>query len=113
MVLSLLACNRQSIAEEKPDGYEGNYVVSFISTGAGINGEMYLQTEQFVLQFNSDHIPPVEYSIITWGREGEKDFCFLPNSSKHFYKLKQELEQFLDDAVGVRITEHTTCRESR
>ncbi len=112
--LLLNACNRSTTAQSgKPDGYVGNYVVSFYSIGSGINSEKYLELEQLVLNFNKEHDPPVDFKIITWGREGEKDFCFTPGTNPYFPELSQQIDTLLNHAINVRITPNTTCREGR
>ena len=47
-------------------------IVSFISTGEGINLEVQKSFEKFI----SSYSPKVTYETNKWGREGETDYCF-------------------------------------
>jgi hypothetical protein len=52
-----------------------NLVISFYSTGEGVNQKAVETVENFLKEYSAKY--PVPYSKVAWGREGEVDFCIL------------------------------------
>ena len=83
-------------------------IVSFISKGAGTDGE---KRTAFLAYVNAHPKKPV-YKTVVWGREGEADYCF--NLSE--FPSKKELITFIEDvkkiAAGsdmMNISENAEC----
>lgn len=86
-------------------------VVSFISIGAGTDASAKEKLDQVIQQYQTDVGMPIAHEEITWGREGEVDFCFkLLGQDK---KSKDSFVQNLRDAFKgnnlVQITENTSA----
>lgn len=84
-------------------------IVSFISKGAGTDSE---KRTAFIAYVNNHPKKPA-YKTVTWGREGEADYCF--NLSE--LTSKKELITFIEDirkiAAGsdmLTITENAECQ---
>lgn len=53
------------------------FIVSFISTGAGIDKTAKKQFEQFITEFENTNKLKLNVVITKWGREGEVNYCFV------------------------------------
>ena len=83
-------------------------IVSFISKGAGTNSEK----RTAFLAYVDGHAKKPAYKTVTWGREGETDYCF--NLAE--LTAKKDLITFIDDikkiAAGsdmLLISENAEC----
>jgi hypothetical protein len=50
-------------------------VISFYSIGGGINGKALKTIENFIVEYSKKINKSIPYNKISWGREGEVDFC--------------------------------------
>ena len=83
-------------------------IVSFISKGAGTDS----QKRTAFLAYVDGHALKPTYKTVTWGREGETDYCF--NLSE--LKSKKDLVTFIDEikkiAAGsdmMKVSENAEC----
>ncbi len=100
-----------------PDPIVGNYrlTVSFISIGGGIDGKAKAKYDNFVLEFAKKNNVKLPHETVTWGREGEVDYCFKlteldQNKQAEFVK---ESTGLLTGNKRVIFKEKTTCRAKR
>lgn len=86
MICSLVACKSikktnnetSSTSEQTKDANaKFQFIVSFISTGAGIDKTAKKQFEQFITEFENTNKLKLNVVIIKWGREGEVNYCFV------------------------------------
>lgn len=84
-------------------------IVSFISKGAGTDS----QKRTAFLAYVDGHALKPAYKTVTWGREGETDYCF----SLSELKSKKDLVTFIDEikkiAAGsdmMNLTENAECQ---
>lgn len=92
---------------DKPVTYR--LIVSFISKGAGTDS----QKRSTFLDYIDKHPLKPAYKTVTWGREGETDYCF--NLSE--LTAKNDLVTFIDEikkiAAGsdmMNLTENAECQ---
>lgn len=52
-------------------------IVSFISKGEGINHELKDKVDARIVLFNKENKTDIQPEIVSWGREGEKDYNFV------------------------------------
>lgn len=67
--------NENTVCSHKKTGANDEkyrLIISFFSIGEGIN----LKTNEEFEKFLSSYTPKIKHELITWGREGEKDYCF-------------------------------------
>ena len=99
----------QSSNQGKIKGYR--FIVSFISVGSGADNQAISKLEKIA----SDYKGNPQFEVVSWGREGEKDYCFSLNQmnsteqTQFIEKVKMEfkgnsLVQFRENgpAKGVR-----------
>ncbi len=91
------------------------YKVSFISKGEGIDYESLELTNQTIAAFEKDNKVNIEYKKASWGREGEKDYCFAlgllePTLAK---KFQTTLEEVLIHSDRVRYKYDCKCDKYR
>jgi hypothetical protein len=86
MICLLMACNSikntnnetSSTSEQtKNADAKFQFIVSFISTGAGIDKTAKKQFEQFITEFENTNKLKLNFVITKWGREGEVNYCFV------------------------------------
>lgn len=87
MICSLVACknlkntniNDTSSSSEQAKDADTNFqfIVSFISTGSGIDKTAKKQFEQLMTEFENTNKLKLNVVIKKWGREGELKYCFL------------------------------------
>lgn len=89
-----------------------NLVVSFYSTGSGINYKAVLELEKFMSNYSESTKTPIHYKKIPWGREGEVDYCIelsawdINAKAKFISQVKEKLS-----GVQVHINENYPCRQ--
>lgn len=86
MICSLVACknlkntnNETSSSSEQAKDADTNFqfIVSFISTGSGIDKTAKKQFEQLMTEFENTNKLKLNVVIKKWGREGEVKYCFV------------------------------------
>jgi len=90
-------------------------VVSFYSIGSGIDFNVAKEYNQMLSSYTTSDGLLLDFDKVSWGREGETDFCIRLNSFS-----KKEKEIFLEKSEGIlKKTErvHTkgnaSCRQKR
>jgi hypothetical protein len=93
MICSLVACKNlknttirdtSSTSEQAKDADTNfQFIVSFISTGAGIDKTAKKQFEQFIIEFENTNKLKLNVVITKWGREGEVKYCFVLKDLEH------------------------------
>lgn len=88
--------------------------ISFISTGTGVDRNAKRQFVKYINEFGQKHNVTVKYESISWGKEGETDYCFkLSELNK---ELQNEfivgLKDVLKDSKRIRYNENTPCRKA-
>jgi len=106
---TLLQQTEQAL-KKKSIKYERNFVVSFFSRGSGIDSKIFNNFKVFVETFNQKNNTTIKYKLQPWGKEGEKDFCFEPDSNPNFDLFITEAKEFLSESKLVRVKEHSECR---
>ncbi len=111
------ACSSKQQAQSGTTIKDNEYTlsVSFISKGQGINRSKHQDFTNFIQKFNSQNnvnITPESYS---WGREGERDYCFkLENlDSKIVQNFISESKELLKNSELVLYNENGQCRHKR
>lgn len=66
-------------------------VVSFFSRGSGIDFKIAREFDNYIKKFEAEHSENFVYEIVTWGREGEVDYCI------QFPKLNKEMARIFVD----------------
>lgn len=87
MICSLVACKNlknttisdTSTSSEQAKDADTNFqfIVSFISIGAGIDKTAKKQFEQLMTEFENTNKLKLNVVIKKWGREGELKYCFV------------------------------------
>lgn len=112
LFLMFFAKNGDAQSRKAGKGYEGNFVLSFYSIGSGKNGRAYTKFNSFIREFNSKNNPKIQYDIIDWGKEGEKDVCFHPNGNANFNEFIKQIRELLTNEPLIEIKEHGECRKT-
>ena len=83
-------------------------IVSFYSPGNGIDHEMLQSFSSFLNEKHSSLI----YEKVNWGKEGERDYCFLLNelNSKQQEDFIEEAKEVLSSSERVRVKENQPCK---
>ncbi len=91
------------------------YKVSFISIGGGIDHDAIKSCKEFVAAFEKQHRTAVPLKIASWGREGEKDFCFYLQdmSAEKAKTFIAELEDNLKGSSLIRYKYNCKCDKYR
>jgi hypothetical protein len=122
LILLASACNSKKIATENnnvksivlPDSiYRFN--VSFISIGSGIDSKAKQQFNEFITQFNNKNKLTIIPEIVSWGREGETDYCLklAELSSELQNKFITDTKKLLKTSKLIRYKENSTCKQNR
>lgn len=87
-------------------------LIGFISIGAGTNTVARRQLENFITEFEKTNSVIIKFNKITYGREGETDYCFdlsalKPDLKKMFISKSKEL---LNKSENVNYQENKSCR---
>ena len=86
-------------------------VVSFFSKGSGVDSDKFSKTKQLLITYSEKSDCGISYTLATWGREGEKDFCINAQSKKCYNSLISEIKILTQESDRVRITENASCRK--
>lgn len=86
-------------------------VVSFISMGSGIDFKAVPDFEQTLKEFNASHKDGVKHTMKTWGREGERDYCFQAEIPKNLEDFTTLLKEKYKENKRILIKENATCRQ--
>ena len=102
------ACKHTKNAQKTTSDDSYRLIVSFISKGAGIDSQTLAALESLVTTFSNKDGFLVKYDKITWGKEGEFDYCFKMAGMK---ASKQEefvkaVKNVTKDSQQVLITEN-------
>lgn len=121
-LLLAIACNSAKKATENnnaksiilPDSiYRFN--VSFISIGSGTDSKAKQLFNEFITQFNNNNRVIITPEIVSWGREGETDYCLklaeLNNDLQN--KFIADTKEMLKTSKLIRYKENSTCRQKR
>ena len=86
-------------------------IASFISKGAGVNRTKV----EALMNIVEKHPKKPVYEKISWGREGEMDFCFQLNEMKASEQTAfiNQIKKELNEGDMVFITENTECSHQR
>lgn len=89
--------------------------VSFISAGAGTDKKAIREYNQYIIQYEQTNKIKLNYKITSWGREGEKDYCF---NLKELNKKQQEAftaetKEVLKNSTLVLYNEYTIHRQNK
>jgi hypothetical protein len=90
-------------------------VVSFYSIGSGIDFNVAKEYNQMLNSYTTSEGILLDFDKVSWGREGETDFCIRLNSFS-----KKEKENFLEKSQAilkkterVHTKENASCRQKR
>ena len=121
-IIFAIACNSTKKTTENnnaksiilPDSiYRFN--VSFISIGSGTDSKAKQQFNEFITQFSNNNSVTITPEIVSWGREGETDYCLklseLNNDLQN--KFIAETKELLKISKLVRYKENSACRPKR
>jgi hypothetical protein len=98
--------------EAKNQAYN-NVVISFYSKGEGVNAKAVETIENFLKEYPSKVHHAIPYNKISWGREGEIDFCislaeFKGDDKRIFVdKIRELVKQF----ELINFFENHPCKE--
>lgn len=86
-------------------------IVSFYSPGNGIDHRALALFSADILSKNEN----ITYSTVSWGREGERDYCFqlAELSAEEQVAFVEEVNTLLGSVKRVRILENQECRQSK
>ncbi len=101
--------SRQRAMQTQPAKEEKyRLVVSFVSKGAGTDGE---KRKKF-LEFVDTHAKKPVYKTVIWGREGESDYCFNLHelSKKEQAEFVSEVKKITAGSEIIFVDEHMACK---
>lgn len=86
-------------------------IVSFISKGAGTDGDLRTNFTKFV----ESHPKKPAFTVVHWGREGEADYCFLLKelSEKEQIAFMKDIQNLIGKTDMVFINENTESHHKR
>jgi len=86
-------------------------IVSFYSPGNGIDNEAHQLFAKEILESNKE----IKYSKVSWGREGEVDYCFqLANMTAGEQAVfVDKVMDLLRNSERIHFYENEACRENR
>jgi hypothetical protein len=95
------------------DSYRFN--ISFISIGSGTDRKAKEQFTKFVSEFEERNNTKLSYETVSWGREGEHDYCFKLTelNTKQQEKFITGLKELLKNSTLVRYNENVPCKKKR
>jgi hypothetical protein len=90
------------------------FTVSFISKGGGIDHKAKKQFGEFIAQFNSNNKVGIEPKLVSWGREGETDYCLKLTGLNAVQQIKfiADTKELLKASNNVRYNENCTCKKN-
>lgn len=86
-------------------------VVSFVSRGFGIDTKGLDDFFYFMEQFNTKHNIQLMHDYKTWGREGERDYCFVGNSQLLIEQFYAQLKKHFEGNKLVFINLNAPCKK--
>jgi hypothetical protein len=91
------------------------FSVSFYSPGNGIDHTIKGKYDTFVADFGKRKKVKLEHETVSWGREGEVDYCFFLRelSEADQAVFVKESKALLAASERVNTSENTTCRQPR
>ena len=94
---------------------EYRIIFSFISYGGGTDFKVIEEFKKYIDDYNTKHKMQADPEIVTWGREGEVDYCFKMDNM-----TKAEQDNFLTGAAKIltktkrlNVTENAKCTHKR
>jgi hypothetical protein len=89
--------------------------VSFISIGSGTDSKAKQQFNDFITQFNNNNKVTITPEIVSWGREGETDYCLKLNDLNIELQNKfiADTKELLKNSKLIRYKENTVCKPKR
>lgn len=96
--------------EENVSIIPSRLIVSFYSPGDGIDHKALALFSTEILSKNEN----ITYSKVSWGREGERDYCFqlVELSDEAQVAFIEEVNALLGSVKRVHILENQECRQS-
>lgn len=86
-------------------------IITFSSRGEGINGKAKKLLHDFIDEFESQHKIRFKYDVNSWGREGERDYCFdlkdLDNDKQELFVT--QVKRLLEEENLVTISKNKSC----
>tara|TARA_B100000809_G_scaffold266912_1_gene332898 strand:+ start:11981 stop:12397 length:417 start_codon:yes stop_codon:yes gene_type:complete len=73
-------------------------IIVFISKASGIDSELKAKIDSELASFNQKHKTNIKPEIVSWGREGERDYLFQTKNLST--KQKKELIGKIKAAIG-------------
>ena len=119
ILISLTACSSKKGANDTAEVLEkieenvsiipSRLIVSFYSPGNGIDHKALELFSTEILSKNEN----ITYSAVRWGREGERDYCFLlaELSAEEQIAFVEEVNTLLGSVRRVHILENQECRQ--
>ncbi len=99
--------------ESKQIDSTDNYrlIVSFFSPGNGIDHKMNRKFSEFL----ASNYPKLIYERAQWGKEGERDYCFLLKelTQKKKDQFVRESKELLAASSRVHVYENAPCRHKK
>lgn len=111
--LFMLSCSSsKNPSQQNSVDLNFRYKVSFVSIGEGIDQEALTNFKFFISDFEKQNKVKLMPTIITWGREGELDYCFtlvnLPKNKQVYFI--DESKEILRTSTLVRFDENCPCK---
>jgi len=90
-------------------------VVSFYSIGEGIDFKVAKEYNQLLSSYTTSEGILLDFDKVSWGREGETDFCIRLNSysKKEKEKFLEKSQEILKKTELVHTKENASCRQKR
>lgn len=97
------------------DSNNYRFTISFYSKGAGIDYKMKEKYLNFIKEFEQKKGITLAYSITSWGKEGETDFCFrlLGLTVEEQNQFVADSKTLLKESTLVNIGENMPCRNNK
>jgi hypothetical protein len=120
ILIALTACSSKKGPNETAEVLEkieenitiapSRLIVSFYSPGNGIDHKALALFSTEILSKNEN----ITYSKVSWGREGERDYCFqlAELSAEQQVAFIKEVNTLLGSVKRIRILENQECRQS-
>lgn len=110
--------DQEKIMQKEPSEIKNttyDLVLSFYSIGSGSNWDVIAEIDKFLERFNSNDTTRPKVERVSWGREGEVDFCIALDELSSANKLKflEEAKLIANKAKFVHINENAPCRNKR
>lgn len=89
----------------------GYLVVTFSSRGSGIDATAIKKLEDIIVALGLNKVEITPFEIISWGREGEIDYCFDMSliDKELAFKLQNKTKSEFSANKLVQIEEHENC----